>query len=242
MYTVNQIITAMSPGSSQFIPLIIGFGIANLIGLLEYIWAVALLIKEHAGPFPMWAHAFFLAHDSTAGVVFALLALKYNFFWPFTIYALGMITWTILEIICISLEIKYNADEEFNMAIEPAVVQTLLLVLIMYCVINLFRYLDKDVAMFIWLPLTNFVMAIAPGYTLLQRQSRRGSSVMLYIFVVLGTAFNFAPRGIGFFTSILPQIFDCGLWYAVGAVALIIAIYNLVLILKLPAKEESRIF
>lgn len=242
MYTVNQIITELTPGQPLFIPLIIGFAIANAIGLLEYIWAVALTFKEHAGPFPMWMHTFFLAHDSTAGVIFTILALRHHFFWLFSVYALGMVTWTILELICISVELKYNAHAEFNVNRRVATIQTILMVAVMYCVIWFIRYLDHDVAMFIWLPLTNFVMAVGPGQVLLKRGSRHGSSVTVYILIVLGTLFNFAPKGIGFFTTLLPQIFNCGLWYLLGLVATIVAAYNLVYILHLPAKTDSHIF
>lgn len=242
MYTVKEIITALTPGNPGFVALLVGFAIANAIGLLEYIWAVALTFKEKAGPFPMWMHTFFFAHDSTAGVIFTILAFKYHFFWVFTIYALGMLTWTILEAICITMELHYNAKEEFNVGVRQATVQTIILIFIMYSIIWFIRYVDGDVAMFIWLPLTNFVMAVGPGFTLLKRRSRRGSSVVVYIFIICGTLFNFAPRGIGFFTTLLPQIFNCPLWYLIGVISTIIAVYNLIMVLKLPAKKNSRIF
>lgn len=242
MYTVNEIIAKLTPGSNEFNILLIGFLIANAIGLLEYIWAVALTFKEKAGPFPMWMHAFFFAHDSTAAVVFALLAFKYHFFWLFTLYALGLLTWSILEIICMSVELKYNYQADFNVERNQAILQTIFLIAIMYCIIWFIRYLDDDVAMFIWLPMTNFVMAIGPGQVLLKRQSRKGSSVVVYIFIVLGTLFNFAPQGIGFFSTLLPQIFSNKIWTIAGCVAIIIAIYNLWYILKLPAKTDSEIY
>lgn len=242
MYSVNEIISKLTPGSSGFNVLLIGFLIANAIGLLEYIWAVALTFKEKSGPFPMWMHAFFFAHDSTAGVIFTMLAFKYHFFWLFTLYALGLLTWSILEIICMSVELKYNYQADFNVDQKQAILQTVFLIAIMYCIVWFVRYLDHDVAMFIWLPMTNFVMAIGPGQVLLKRQSRKGSSVVVYIFILLGTLFNFAPKGIGFFTTLLPQVFDNKLWFAAGAVATVIAIYNLYYILKLPAKTNSKIY
>lgn len=242
MYSVNQIISELTPGSSNFTVLLIGFAVANAIGLLEYIWAIALTFKEKAGPFPMWMHTFFFAHDSTACVVFTMLAFKYHFFWVFTLYALGLLTWSILEIICMSIELKYNYKADFNVDRNQAILQTVFLIMIMYCIIWFVRYLDHDVAMFIWLPMTNFVMAIGPGQVLLKRQSRHGSSVVVYIFILLGTLFNFAPKGIGFFSTLLPQVFNNGLWTLVGVVATIIAIYNLWYILHLPAKTDSKIY
>ena len=77
LYTVQQIIDTFSPGNPEFVGIIIAFAIANAIGLIEYIWAVAINIKEHKTPFPAWAHTFFFAHDFTAGVVCTIVAV-YN--------------------------------------------------------------------------------------------------------------------------------------------------------------------
>lgn len=239
MYTVNQIISELTPGNNQFILLLVGFGVANLIGLLEYIWAIVLTFKEKVGPFPMWMHTFFFAHDSTAGVIFTILAFKYHFFWIFTVYALGMLTWTILEFLCMFIELKYNYKTDFNVERNQAILQTVFLIMVMYCIIWFVRYLDHDTAMFIWLPLTNFVMAIGPGQVLLKRQSRKGSSVIIYILIVLGTLFNFAPKGIGFFSTLLPQVFNNNLWTLVGCIATIIAVYNLWYFCHLPAQNNS---
>jgi len=245
MYTTSQIINSMSFNNPNVISLLIGFVAANSIGMLEYFWAVALTIKEKKGPFPVWMHTFFLAHDSTAAIVFSVLAIKNDFFWLFSVFAIGMYVWTAMEIYCLAMEVKYSRQENWQMANSTAVSKSYAIkkvvqqVIIMYCVINVLRYLMQDTAMFMWLPLTNFVMAIGPGYMLDKRQSREGSSVFIYILIIMGTFLNFAPKGIGFFSSILPTIFNQPIWFATGIICMIIAVINLIKILRLPAKSQN---
>ena len=241
MYTVDQIVQTFSPDSSGFIGIAVAFAIANAIGLLEYIWACRLAVREKRTPFPVWMHSFMFAHDLTAGIVFAFLAVQYNFFWLFTIYAAGMLAWTCMEIFNLSMSVKYEAEETWGAgtSTQSAIANTVLQAMVMIAFVNIMRYLMNDTAMFHWLPMTNFVMAVAPGYILLKRQSRQGSSVMLYIFIVIGTAFNFAPAGIGLFTTAMPWVYDNPIWYAVGAVCLIVAVWNLVKIIKMPAKPQA---
>lgn len=245
MYSVTHIINALSFGSPHFASLLLAFGLANAIGLLEYIWAVVLTVREKKGPFPVWMHTFFLAHDSTAAVVFTWLAFKYNFFWLFVVYGIGMYTWTVMEIYCLIMGIKYARQEDWGnknsgpISVKYATQQVIIQTLVMYCIINVLRYLMQDTAMFLWLPLTNFVMAIGPGYVLNTRRDREGSSVLVYIFIVIGTIINFAPQGIGFFTSILPSVFNQPIWFSVGVVALIVAVINLVRVVGLPGKKQN---
>lgn len=247
MYTVNEIINGFSMNNPHFTGLIVGFLAANLIGLLEYFWAVALTIKEKKGPFPVWMHTFFLAHDSTAAVIFTGLALQYHYFWVFTVYALGMYTWTIMELFCLYMEVKYARGEiltggQDSVTTRQATTQIVIQTIVMYCIVNGLRILMRDQAMFIWLPLTNFVMAIGPGYVLQQRRSREGSSALVYIFIIFGTLLNFAPKGIGFFTSILPSIFNQPFWFIIGGIATVISLINLRKILQLPNKPQRTIW
>lgn len=85
-------------------------------------------------------------------------------------------------------------------------------------------------------PMTNFVMAVSPGYVLYKRGSRKGSSVFVYILVVCGTIFNFLPAPIGLFASALPEVFNQPIWFAIGIVCTAVALYSLYRIVKLPPK------
>lgn len=241
MYTVQQIMDVFSFGSPGFIGILISFAIANTIGLLEYFWAVALNVKEHKTPFPAWMHTFFFAHDFTAGVVFLTLAVQNDFFWLFVVYGGGMCIWTVLEFINMRTVVLYEREEWFgrNASVHDAVIGIILQVAVMFCIVNWFRYLTNDVAMFYWLPMTNFVMAVGPGYVLYKRQSREGSSMFVYIMIVAGTVFNFLPAPIGLFTTALPQTFNQPIWFVLGAVCVVVSVYNLYRFSKLPAKTAD---
>ncbi len=239
MYTVQQIIDTFSFSNPEIVGLMVAFAIANAIGFIEYIWAVRLNVREHCTPFPAWMHTFFFAHDFTAAVVFLTLAFQYDFFWLFVVYGGGMVVWTLLELNNMRTIVRYEAEEAFGEGTtsKQAIINLVLQVAAMFAFVNLFRYLTNDVAMFIWLPITNFVMAVGPGYVLGKRNSRKGSSVFIYIMIVIGTVFNFLPAPIGLFTTALPEIYNQPIWFAVGAVATVIAVVNLVRVLRLPEKE-----
>ena len=236
-YTLEDIMYAFSFDNPKIVAMLIAFAIANTIGLLEYFWAVAINIKEHLTPFPAWMHAFMFGHDATAAVVLLGLALKTHF-WLFFVYGGGMLVWTVLEIINMRTVIVYEAEEAFGPGTtrNEAILQTVFMSVLMLAFVNIMRWLMGDIAMFSWLPMTNFVMAVGPGYILNKRRSRKGSSVAIYIFVVCGTIFNFLPAPIGMFTSALPQVYNQPIWFIIGIPCIIISIYNLYRILKLPPK------
>lgn len=242
MYTVEQIISAFSVDCPGIVGVVIAFIIANSIGMFEYFIACYLTVKEKKSPFSTWMHTFFLAHDFTAALVFTNLALQHDFFWLFVVYAVGMYAWTLMEIFNLYMELRYDFEGSWGKGtkLSQAVVSTVIQVFYMFAIVNVLRYLMQDAAMFLWLPLTNVVMAIGPGYLMMKRKSREGSSVFIYILIVCGTAFNFAPPGIGLFTTVLPGVFDTPVWYLSGVACMIIAIYNLVYCLNLPPKERSK--
>lgn len=240
MYNIDQIVWAFSPESPIFFTTAIALIIAMTFGLLEYAWATRLSMREHKTPFPVWMHAFMFAHDMMAGAIMLYWGIVLGFFWYFMLQGVGMLTWMFLEVMNMRTAIKYETEETWGKGTtkKQSIIYTLIVVFAMICFVNIMRYLMDDTAAFLWLPITNFVMAIAPGFILFKRKSREGSSVMLYIFILGGTIFNFLPCGIGLFTTVLPEVFNQPIYFAIGIVATIIAIYNLCTIVKMPPKKQ----
>ena len=82
-------------------------------------------------------------------------------------------------------------------------------------------------------------MEVAPDYVPNKRKSREGSSVPIYIFVVIDTVFNFKLEDIGLFTTVTPWIYNQPLWFVVGMACTPIAAYNPYRILQfLPKIKE----
>jgi hypothetical protein len=46
-------------------PALFGLAMSSTVGLLQYIYSVLLVRREGRGPFPLWMHTFYLAHDTT---------------------------------------------------------------------------------------------------------------------------------------------------------------------------------
>lgn len=240
LYTVDQVIYAFSPENPVFFAQAIALLLAMSFGLLEYIWATRLALREHKTPFPVWMHAFMFAHDLTAGIVMLYFGITNDFFWYFMLQGGGMVVWSILEITNMRTAIKYETQETWGSETTKAqsTIYTIILAAFFLVIVNIMRYLMNDEAAQLWLPITNIVMAVGPGFILYHRRSREGSSVMLYIIILAGTIFNFLPQGLGCFTTALPWIWNQPIYFIVGAVTIAIAVYNLYYICKLPAKPK----
>lgn len=240
MYTVKQIIDSFSFSNPEIATVMIAFFIAGGIGMVEYFIAVYLTIKHKKGPFPVWMHTFFFAHDTTAAIVLTNLATQNNYFWFFTVFAIGMYIWAIMEAFCLYMGIRYDRNDEWGhpqnqtISVPTATINTIIQIVVMFSIIAILRFLTHDVAMFYWLPTTNFVMAIGPAYVLAKRGSRVGSSGFLYILIIIGTLFNYAPKGIGLFSTVLPSIYNQPTWFLIGAVAVVISIINAIKYFRIP--------
>jgi hypothetical protein len=78
-------------------------------GYLQYIYSFRLVLREKKAPFPVWMHTLYLAHDTTAAIVFFLLARQHDWFWFFTLTAIALTIWTLFELF--NLLRVFMADE-----------------------------------------------------------------------------------------------------------------------------------
>jgi hypothetical protein len=221
-------------------PVLVGIsGVTFLFGYLEYILAVRIIMKEKRAPYPVWMHTFYLAHDVTAGTVFLLLARQYHGFWFFRLGSVGLYLWNIFEIYCLYAAVRYERQEiwgkfyDSEVTARQAVLRVVGQIVMMFCVVNLFRVYMHDDVMFKWFSFTNILIAIAPGYLWNERKTRRGTSIELAVVIVLGTANTFLPPGLGMWTT-ASRYFDHPLFYLTGVVCTAYALRNLWVVIKKP--------
>ncbi len=218
-------------------------GVTFLIGYLEYVYSTRLILAERKGPYPVWMHSFYLAHDATGAVVFARLALAHNFFWVFTGTSVALLIWNGLEIFNLVMAVKYERQEVWGHAYAHPVTrrqawlriagQTVL----MLCLVNLLRAFMHDEVMFKWFALTNVLIAVGPGFLWERRTTRHGSSIGLAIVILIGTINTFLPPGLGMWTTALAS-FNQFWFYAMGIAASAYALRNLVVLCRLPPKPH----
>lgn len=213
-------------------------------GYLQYIYSFRLVLREGKAPFPIWMHTLYLAHDTTAAVVFFCLARQHEWFWFFSLTAIALAIWTLFELFNLYMAIKVERQDIWGpYQAEPvtegqALGRIVVQVLFMFALVNLLRVFMADEAMFKWFALTNVMMAIGPGLLWYQRQSRAGSSVGLAIVILLGTVWTFLPPGFGMFTTAL-SYFHQPWFYLTGVVVSLIALGNLLMLLRFPAKTAT---
>lgn len=235
----QDILHAFSSGGPLLLIAAIAFG----FGYAEYVYCIIFSLRHRRGPFPVWMHTFYFAHDLTAAIVFARLAVAHDGFWLFTGGSIALFIWTGLEIVSLILLVRNERAETWaHLAAPPTAADAWLRIggqiLLMLCVVNLGRIFMADEVMFKWFCLTNVVMAVGPGILWERRRERSGTSVGLACVILAGTINTFLPPGLGMWTSASAS-FDQPWFYATGAVASAIALRNLMLVLRLPARSSA---
>jgi len=216
-----------------------------LIGYLEYIYSFRLVLREKSAPFPVWMHTLYLAHDSTGAVVFLMLARQHHYFWFFTMASIALVIWNGFECFNLFMAVKVERQEIWGkyydgpVSVRSAVYRIAAQVVLMVSLVNVVRVFMNDTAMFKWFALTNVVMAVGPGILWSERRSRKGSSIGLAIVIVIGTVNTFLPPGYGMWTTATPY-FNQPWFYIAGVVVSVIAIRNLLMLLRFPPKMPGR--
>lgn len=209
-----------------------------------YIYSFLLTIREKKAPFPFWMHVFYLAHDVTGAVVFALAAYHNQWFWFFWATSIALLIWNCFELFNIIMGIKYERQEIWGrfypsaVTVRQAVARTAWLILLMGGVVNILRVFMNDEIMFKWFALTNAIMAVFPGFLWNERQGRAGSSIGLAILIVFVSVNTFLPPGFGLFTT-ASRFFDQPWFYITGVICTAFSIKHLAMLLKYPAKPTN---
>ncbi|MBU3217355.1 hypothetical protein LL033_25570 (plasmid) [Clostridium estertheticum] len=212
-----------------------------LIGYIEYIYSFALVIKEKSAPFPIWMHIFYFAHDTTGAVIFFLLAKNNHWFWFFTTASIALVIWSLFEVFNLYMAVKVERQDIWGkyykepVTVRQAIFRIIGQIMLMYCVVNLFRVFMNDVVMLKWFTFTNIIMATGPGYLWSERQTRKGTAVGLAITILIGTINTFLPAGFGMFTT-ASTYFDKPWFYITGVVVVLFALKNVFLVLSFPPK------
>ncbi|KAI8934261.1 hypothetical protein NX059_009004 [Plenodomus lindquistii] len=211
-------------------------------GFIQYFLALYSTYKDGKGPFPLWMHLFYLAHDSTWSYVFALEAPNYDYHPWIASKAIALAVWSFLEICCIYHAVFINHEGLLSPKQDPqrfyqAFVQTVLVLLAFYAVVVIPINLVGPECWEHLGMITNVVMAVGPGPYWLQRGSREGTSFSLAIVILFGTVQTFSPYSKWVYE--LPSVFDSPVYYWSGAIVTTAAAYNLYILMTLPAKDAK---
>lgn len=239
MYTVNEVMKVIEANP-------VGFSIAGIMvyvfGFLQYFTSIALQVREKKCPWWFWQHAWYIGHDLTFVLLFDLWFHKVDF-WLFKVLWAGCVVFVGIELWTLYLTVKHKTErqEVFGRYTKGEVTEKqawirglsgyALGIMLFYII----RIAIGDTMCLALMMSTNVIVAIAPAFLAEERGSRDGHSVLLGIFVVLGTIFTFAPEGIGFWAT-AAEVFRQPWYWALGVIALAGSIRYLYVLHKFPKK------
>jgi len=213
-------------------------------GYVTWIYYYALSVKDGKMAIPFWLYTFWFAHDATAAVIYYRLAQQHGGFWFFHSTFIALVIWTVIELFGMYLAVRFARQDIWGKYHATPVTQQqaagwiLAEIAVMFAIVNLLRDFMGDETMFKWFALTNSVLAVGPFYLWRTRKDRAGSSIMLAVILIVVVADTFLPRGLGMFTTASPD-FDQPWFYVAGAVLTLMAVSNLLILLRLPPKKSA---
>lgn len=212
--------------------------VAIAVGYIYYVFQIIILVKRKQSLGPVWMHAFFMADDTTAAVIFLMAGLKYNF-WFYWLFCVGMFIWVFFEVFCIRHAIKYEM-EDFIRGVESrkqAWGIAFMVYAVSLCVINLIRCWAGDEVMLMNFTICNILAVTIPPLFAMRRKTRTRFELGFYVNNILIAFTNFLPANFGWWTTASP-FFDHYWWYIAGVVMTAYTLYMFFYIYRKP-KDES---
>ncbi|KAF2965155.1 hypothetical protein GQX73_g8412 [Xylaria multiplex] len=218
-------------------------GISFLCGYLQYYYSIRLSLSEGKGPFPLWMHLFYFAHDTSWAYLLNDAAPDYGYHWFMTWSYWGIRLWNVLEIVCIYRAVFVEGEDVASDQLRRrSKWQSLWYIAVMTAMMYGFIFLGivwmGPTCFFEWGAICNIIMAFGPTTTWLRRGSRDGLSISLALVIVVSTIFTFAPFSM--WIQVAPEIFDHPTYYFVGLVLTVLSITNVLTIANYPPKSARK--
>lgn len=240
MYTIEQgMANIWADPNAIVIMAFITYG----FGFIQYGASMWMQVKNKQCPFYLWMHEWYFGHD----VTFAFICFNQWFFvinwWLFKVLAIGCMVFVGIEIFSLSMCVKNERQEVFGRFTNGQPVSKRYAWtrgLIGYGIgVLLFQALRVTVGD----PLCLFLMMSTNAILALMTQRRfneighyQPGMKFLAVFTLLGTIFTFAPRGIGFFASVVDPL-NNPLFFCVGGLCVICAARAIYLAWKMAGKK-----
>lgn len=236
----------LSFDNPNFLGVLIPVMVAQVFGFGAYFYAIAIGVREKMSCYPPFVHTFFLAMDGFGVYYWYNLAVNHEYFWFFIFYAVALAVWCFLEIWSLYGAIKNERQEFYGKYYDkPVTVKQSILragteTVVFLGLIMLYSYFmggGEDASMikfYIW---SIIIPVFFSSYLWTERRTRNGASMGLAIMLLLSILAGFAPNGLGMWTAISPY-FNTPVFYFMGVVTSVVAIYNILLLKKLPPKPK----
>lgn len=240
-YDADAIIAKFIDNPAQMLPLM---ALAMGFGFIQYIYCAVITRRDRVSPFPVYMHAYYLAHDFLFVLLFRQWFVEYDSV-AFRVVWVGFLVFNVFEVYSLVQSVRNERRHDFgrwfgsDVTVRQATVALVAMTLVSFVLLGTARSFLDDKLMFCVFITTNVMMAIGPALFTFQRKDRVRGSVGLAFFIVLGTIATFLPEGLGMYTTSDPDYFNRPWFFVLGGTCLVIAVWHLVTVRRLPLRAAS---
>lgn len=244
----QQIVDAMS-FRPENIPHFIALILCGTFGYLLYVQGVRVLRREKTDPYPLYMHCWMFTFDVLGTITSWILMFKFDFFWMFTVFAICVPIWVVMEAYCIYFAVKHERRLHFEglekggvLSESTAWFYTIGMIVVCFA-INLLAMSFvgglENGAYWIFNAFSNYVFAMWTWRYWTKRSkengTRTGNSMGLQWIITIQITLMWVP-GLSW-NLCLSEFFNQPWFYICGACMTALAIYNLYKCSQLPKKE-----
>ncbi|MCI1642784.1 MAG: hypothetical protein LKI58_12040 [Actinomyces sp.] len=240
-YDADAIIAKFTDEPGTMLPLM---ALAMGFGFIQYVHCAIITHRDDVSPFPVYMHAYYLAHDFLFVLLFRQWFFEYDSI-AFRVVWAGMVVFNLFEVYSLHQAVKHERRRFFghwfgpDVTVRQAATAVVAMALVSFVFLNTARSFLDDKLMFCVFISTNVMMAIGPALYTFQRKDRVRGSVSLAFFIVLGTIATFLPTGFGMYTTGDPAYFSRPWFYLLGGTCLIVAVWHLSVVRRLPLRAPA---
>ncbi|KAI1357272.1 hypothetical protein F5Y08DRAFT_353062 [Xylaria arbuscula] len=205
-------------------PLLATAAVSFVVGYAEYVYSILISLNEQKGPFPLWLHLFYFAHDTTWIYVLSTAGYDHWFFF----WCPGHLRGRRRDIVR-SVATTRKMQSLWYIALFTAMMYGFMFLALHWMEISCFL---ESCAF------CNMAFVFGSTSTWVRRGSRDGLSCGLALCIVVCTVFTFAPFGMMVQTA--PKIFDHAAYYFLGAILTVLAISNAITVGNYPPKTGRK--
>jgi hypothetical protein len=242
-YDADGIIAKFIDDPATMLPLM---ALAMGFGFIQYVYCAVITRRDRVSPFPVYMHAYYLAHDFMFVLLFRQWFSEYDSV-AFRAMWLGFVVFNVFEVYSLVQAVRHERQHDFGrwfggqVTARQAGVALAAMTVVSFVFLGTARSFLDDKLMFCVFITTNVMMAIGPALYTFQRKDRVPGSIGLAVFIVLGTIATFLPEGLGMYTTGDPAYFNRPWFYVLGATCLVVAVWHLVIVRRMPLRQTAAV-
>ncbi|MBT8339996.1 MAG: hypothetical protein HKP58_10390 [Desulfatitalea sp.] len=213
--------------------------VAITVGYIYYVYSFLLIRRDKKSSIPLWLHVFFLADDTTACVIFFLAAMKYNWYWFYVMFSVGMFIWIFFELYCIRFALLNERQEirggDKPVTMKQGIVYVIALYAVSMVVVNMIIVWTGDEVMMQMFTICNILAVTVPPLYWWRSKTREGACLGFALNNIFIAFTNFLPPGYGWWTT-GSSYFDHPMWYIAGVVLTLYTIGAFIMLKNKPPR------